>query len=333
MKQYLILLRPYGMLFLGFTPVFGAIANGEVAISHLLPLLFIGVLIHIFTFVQNDYYDVAVDRKSPFVSNRPLVTESITLKSTLIIIAGSFLLSLVLSTIFFFTVSSFVMLLVSFSCMTFYNRYSKRYAGMEYILSLGVFSCGLYGALTSSNDISPLVLVVSTIGLMQWLFSVGISANLKDVESDSKVGIKTTPIVLGVFVKKKRLILPLSFKIYALVIKGLHILIASLPFFLGYTSLYVGTFPIPGICFLGVMIILLSLSLKIISTSVIKRDTRLIYIGLQEGFALLVLSIVLMSILVDAFSALPTLLLVVLFIVWPLFWFRVLFGRRMIPLE
>jgi len=71
MKRYLKLIRPYGMLFLGFAPVFGAIANGEFSFSHLTILLVIGLLAHIFTFVQNDYYDVEIDRKSKHVSKRP----------------------------------------------------------------------------------------------------------------------------------------------------------------------------------------------------------------------------------------------------------------------
>ena len=80
MKNYLILIRPYGMLFLGFTPVFGAIANGEVNYFNLIILLIIGLLAHVFTFVQNDYYDIEIDSKSEYVSNRPLVKGNITQK-------------------------------------------------------------------------------------------------------------------------------------------------------------------------------------------------------------------------------------------------------------
>ena len=80
MKDYLILIRPYGMLFLGFTPVFGAIANGEFNFLHLTLLLIIGIFAHIFTFVQNDYYDIAIDSKSKYVSNRPLLGGIITKK-------------------------------------------------------------------------------------------------------------------------------------------------------------------------------------------------------------------------------------------------------------
>ena len=96
---------------------------------------------------------------------------------------------------------------------------------MEYILSAGVFTYGIFGALTVSNNISSLAILVSAVGFMQWLFSVGISANLKDVEFDSKLGVKTTPIVLGVHVIGKRLMIPSLFSLYAFSLKFIHILI------------------------------------------------------------------------------------------------------------
>ena len=89
------------MLFLGFTPVFGAIANGEFTQSHLIILFMIGLLAHIFTFVQNDYYDVEIDRKSKYVSNRPLATGGISQKTAFIIFASSLMLSLLLAIVFF----------------------------------------------------------------------------------------------------------------------------------------------------------------------------------------------------------------------------------------
>ena len=333
MKRYLKLIRPYGMLFLGFTPVFGAIANGEFSPSHLIILLIIGLFTHIFGFVQNDYYDVEIDSKSKYVSKRPLVIGSISQKITIVIFVSSFLLSLLLSLVFIFTFYSFVVLLLSFLCMFLYNKYSKHYFGMEYILGFGVFNCGIYGALTVSNNISFLAILISLVGFMQWLFSVGISANLKDVEFDSKQGIRTTPIMFGVHVSDKKLILPSSFSIYAFFIKFIHIIIASLPFFIGYTSIFIYNLPIPGICFIIISIILLYLTLKILSTPITKRDKMLIYAGVQEGLALLLIPIVLMSYLIENISILPTFLLISVVVIWPIFWFRLLFGKRMIPLE
>ena len=333
MKPYLKLIRPYGMLFLGFTPVFGAIANGEFKLSHLFILFIIGLLAHIFTFVQNDYFDVEVDSKSKYVSNRPLASGSISQKTVFVIFLSSFILSLVLVVIFFFSLQSFIVLLTSFLFITLYNKYSKHFFGMEYILGIGVFTYGIFGALTVSNNISYLAILISAVGFMQWLFSVGVSANLKDVEYDSKLGIRTTPMVFGVQVSDKRLLIPISFSLYAFGLKIIHILIVSLPFLLGYTSIFVYGLPIPGICFLTTSLALIYMTIKILSTPLLDRDNMLIYVGLQEGLALLLIPIALMSHLIKSITILPTFLLILLLILWPLFSFRMLFGKRMIPLE
>lgn len=333
MKSYFILIRPYGMLFLGFTPVFGAIANGEFNYSRLTILFIIGLLAHIFTFVQNDYYDIAIDSKSKYVSSRPLVRGNITQKTALVIFSTSFLLSLLIAIVFLFSYYSFIVLFFSFLFITLYNKYSKKIYGMEYILSIGVFTYGIFGALTVSNIISNLAIILSFLGFMQWLFSVGVSANLKDVEYDMKLDIKTTPTAFGVKVSDKQLIIPLLFKIYTVGIKIIHILIAALPFFLGYTSIFVYRLPIPGFCFLIISILVLYFTIKILTTSIKERDKMLIYVGIQEGLALLLLPILLMSILIDKFEVIQTFLVILLFILWPLFWFRILYGKKMIPLE
>jgi 4-hydroxybenzoate polyprenyltransferase len=321
------------MLFLGFTPVFGAIANGESDYINLTALLCIGLLAHIFTFVQNDYYDMEIDRKSEYVSNRPLVKGNITQKKAVVLFFSTFLISVFISIVFLFSLYSLVVLLFSFLLMTFYNKYSKKHFGMEYVLGMGVFTYGIFGALTFSNNISNLAIIVSFFGFMQWLFSVGISANLKDVEYDNKLGIKTTPMIFGVKSIKNDLIIPISFKIYAIGIKILHILIAVLPFYLGYTSIFAYNIPIPLFLFIIVSIILLYFTIKIIINPKKERDKMLIYAGLQEGFTLLLLPIFLLSILIDKFGGIQTLLLILIFIFWPLFWFRILFGKKMIPLE
>jgi len=333
MKNFLVLVRPYGMLFLGFTPVFGAIANGEFDFFHLTLLLVIGVLAHIFTFVQNDYYDIWVDSKSKYVSNRPLVTGGISKKKAFVIFFSSFVISILIATIFFFTIYSLSMLLISFLLMTFYNKYSKHFFGMEYILGAGVFAYGLFGALTVSNNVSFFVIIVTAAGFMQWLFSVGISANLKDVEFDTKQGIRTTPTVFGVHVVGQKLLIPSSFWVYAFGVKIVHIFIVSLLFFLGYTSIFIYGLPIPGICFLIISLSLLYLTMKILSAPIIKRDKMLIYAGLQEGFALLLIPIALTSYTAENTGIIPIILLILLFILWPLFWFRSLYGKKMIPLE
>jgi hypothetical protein len=75
------------------------------------------------------------------------------------------------------------------------------------------------------------------------------------------------------------------------------------------------------------------LTIKILTIKIKKREKMLIYAGLQEGFSLLLLPIFLLSILIENFGGIQALLLILLFIFWPLFWFRILYGKKMIPLE
>ena len=333
MKHHLTLIRPYGMLFLGFTPVFSAIVNGEFSFQHLAILYVIGILAHIFGFAQNDYFDLKIDSKSKYVAKRPIVTGKISQKTAMIIFSSSFVLSLILSIVFVFSLYSFLVLLITFFLFTLYNKYSKRFFGMEYVLGAGVFTFGIFGALTVSNNVSSFAIIISAVGFMQWLFSVGISANLKDVEFDTKQGTRTTPSVFGVKAVDKKLLIPNSFWIYAFSLKIIHILIVALPFILGYTSIFIYGLPIPGISFLIISIILLYLTFKILTTPMSKRDNMLINAGLQEGHALLLILVVLLDLFVENISILVFLWLIVLFMVWPLFWLRILYGEKMIPLE
>ena len=140
-------------------------------------------------------------------------------------------------------------------------------------------------------------------------------------------------MVFGVRASGKKLLIPASFLFYTFSIKIIHILILLLPFFLGYTSIFVYGLPIPGIFFLIISISLIYLTHKILSTPMSERDKMLIYVGLQEGLGLLLIPITLMSYLIENIALLPTLLLILLMIFWPLFWFRMLFGKKMIPLE
>ena len=321
------------MLFMGFIPVFGAIANGKFDFFHLFLLLIMGLLMHVYGFVQNDYFDITVDSKSKYVSDRPLATGRIPKRLALAIFFSSFLAILITASIFFFTVYSILMLLISFLLMTLYNKYSKRYFAMEYVLGLGVFTFGIYGALTVTDSVSFFVIIVAAVGFMQWLFSVGVSANLKDVEFDTKQGIKTTPTVFGVHVTNQKLLIPTSFWIYTFCIKAIHILLVSLMFILGFTSIFIYDFPIPGISFVITSIFLFYLTMKILSTPIIKRDSMLIFEGLQEGFSLLLMLIVLMSYITANLGIAIFFLLIILFIIWPFFWLRILYKKRMIPLE
>jgi len=333
LREYLKLVRPYGILFIGFTPVFGALCNGQFHAGPLSLLLVIGILGHIFVFVQNDYHDMEVDRHSEYVVQRPLISGTISRTQARILYLGAFFLSLTLALVFFFTPRSFLLLLLSFFLMTVYNRYSKRKPGMEYVLGAAVFLYGLFGAVTVSDDVSLLALIIAGVGFLQWVFNVGVSANLKDVEFDTKLGIRTTPVFLGVHVVSDTLKKPFIFTLYAFGIKIAHIVVAFLPFLLGESFIMINDFPLPLLCYLLLAVIMLFTTWGILTTSLSKRDTLLRYEGAHEGFALLIIPVVLMTYLIEHIGIFPTVLLIFVCIAWPLISLRILFGNTLIPLE
>jgi 4-hydroxybenzoate polyprenyltransferase len=321
------------MLFIGCSPVFGALCNGEFDVSRLSLLLIIGLLGHIFVFVQNDYYDIEIDQRSKYVVQRPLSIGVISQTQAHILFLGSFFLSTILTIIFFFSIYSFVVLLISFLLMTLYNRYSKHTPGMEYVLGTAVFMYGVFGALTVSDRVSNLAIIISCVLLLQWVFSVGVSANLKDVEFDTKLGIRTTPVVFGVYILGNQLKKPLRFIVYTYAIKGVHLLVALLPFILGYTSILFNDYPIPLLGFVVIAFFLLFTTRGILTASLKERNLMLRYEGVHEGLALLLIPFVLMSYLVAHIGVLSTFLLIVILIFWPLLCLRLIFGKNLLPLE
>jgi 4-hydroxybenzoate polyprenyltransferase len=332
-REYIKLIRPYGILFIGFTPVFGALCNGEFDVFHLCILLFIGLLGHIFVFVQNDYYDVEVDRHSKYVVQRPLTSGRISRTNARFLYLGSFFISLVLACVFFFSVRSLVVLLLSFLLMTLYNRFSKRLPLMEYVLGAAVFLYGIYGALTVSDQVSFFAIIISSVAFLQWIFSVGVSANLKDVEFDTKLGIRTTPVLFGVQAVGNQLKKPVSFLMYTYGIQLFHLIMVMLPFILGFTSLLLVGYPFPLVGVLILSCMLFAVTRGILVMPLDRRNQMLQYEGIHEGLALLLLPFVLLSYLIEHLGFFLPLLLLIVLILWPLVCLRFLYGKTLIPLE
>jgi len=201
------------------------------------------------------------------------------------------------------------------------------------VLGLSACTSGLFGALTISDNLTPLVLFIVPLSLMQFVFDVGVLANLKDVKYDARIGIKTTPIVFGVKVINDELIIPTSFILYVFFIKSIQILIAIFIFLTGYTSFFIYALPIPGILFFIFSIAVFYTLWKVISTPLLNRDKMLIYIGLNELLSYLLIPVVLMTYLVENTNIFVPILLIVGPILWLMLSLRVVFGKGMIPLE
>ena len=331
-KGYIKMVRPYNALLLPLIVVFGALCNGQFDFFPLLGLFIIGIFSYIFGVVQNDYFDLEIDKKSKYVSERSLVKGIVSQKEALFLILFSFFASVILAYLFFFTLLSFLTLLLSSFLATLYNKYSKRMPGMEYVLGTGHSILGLFGALTVSNVLSPLVIFIVLFVLMMYVFNVGVSANLKDVKYDSKQGIKTTPMILGVKAIDDELQIPARFTTYAFSIMGILIVIALMPFLTGEVSMFLYGFPIPVICFSILSALLIYTQMKLLSTPLSDRDKMVLYAGILGLLTYFLLPVVLMSYLTENINIFAPILLIVVPPLWIKFFLIVFYGKR-VPLE
>ena len=332
-KGYIQLIRPYGSFNMSLILVLSALCNGQFDYFPLLGLFIIGKFAHIFLFVQNGYFDIEIDKKSEYVSERPLAKGIVSLKGALFLFLFSFFASIILAYVLFFTILSFLTLLLSFFIFTLYNKYSKRMPGMEYVLGAGHCTFALFGALTVSDMLSPLVIFYVLFVLMMHMFGVGVLANLKDVKYDSKQGIKTTPMILGVTAIDDELRIPAVFTTYAFSIKGIQIGIALLPFLTGYVSMFLYGLPVPVICFSILSTLLIYTLWKILSTPLSGRDKMIRYSGIHQLLTYFLVPVVLMSYLVENINIFAPILLIVVQPLRSKFYLRAFFGKRRMPLE
>jgi 4-hydroxybenzoate polyprenyltransferase len=328
-KGYIKLMRPYGALDLPLLVVLSALCNGQFDFFPLLGLFIIGIFAHIFGFVQNDYFDIEIDKKSEYVSERALAKGIVSRKGALFLVLFSFFASIILAYLFFFTILSFLTLLLSSFLITLYNKYSKRMPGMEYVLAAGVCAIVLFGALTVSDVLSPLAIFIVLFVLMKY---ASVIVNLKDVKYDSKHGIKTTPILLGVTAIDDELRIPAVFTTYAFSTKGIQIGIALMPFLTGYVSMFLYGLPVPIICFSILSTLHIYTLWKILSTPLSDRDKMLRYAGILELLTYLLVPVVLMTYLVENINIFAPILLIVVPPLWIKFNLMFFFGKRM-PLE
>jgi hypothetical protein len=167
---------------------------------------------------------------------------------------------------------------------------------------------------------------------MKYVFNVGVSANLKDVKYDSKQGIKTTPIMLGVRAIDDELQIPAIFTTYAFSIKGILLGIALMPFLTGCVSMFLDSFPVPVICFSILSTLLIYTLWKILSIPLSERDKMIRYAGIHELLTYFLVPVVLMSYLVENINIFAPILLIVVPPLWIKISLIAFFGKK-VPQE
>ena len=240
-REYLKLSRSFNAVLTGVSPVMGAIAMEQYNIVTLFLLFLVGFLGHTFGFVFNDIIDYKIDKSSEEISDRPLISGTISIKKAWIFAIASMIVAFIIALYIAIINQNFfpvLILAVSAFFIALYDLISKKYPFMDVFVSFGVFFLILYGAcygktsVKSIYDISKLAWTVCVLGSIQVLFMQTVAGGMKDIENDFMKGAKTSAIKMGVRITDGTLKVSLRFKAFAYIVQMADMIIVFLPFFI-----------------------------------------------------------------------------------------------------
>lgn len=301
-REYLKLSRSFNAVLTGVSPIMGAIAMGQNNIFTLFMLFLIGFFGHTYGFVLNDIIDYNIDKTSKEISDRPLVSGTISIRKAWIYAIFSMIISFIIAFYLALTTSIYypiIVLSLSAVFVTIYDLISKKIPGMDIILTTSIFFLILYGASSFAKDIfnvTKLALIVCILGSIQVLFMNAIAAGMKDIENDYRQGARTLAIKMGVRIIDGELIVPVTFKSLAYGIQLVDIILVFLPFFIVWnvTNLSIFQYIQWGIIII-IGIILFVLSSKLLNMKYFDRKKARGYIGSHYMINFTIVPIMLMT--------------------------------------
>ena len=294
-REYLKLARSFNAVLTGISPVMGAIAMQQYNILILLILFLIGFFGHTFGFVFNDIIDYKIDKTSKEISDRPLISGTISLKNAWIFALFCILLAFFIAAGLSYISSNYfplIILAASASFIILYDLISKKLPFMDILVALGIFFFILYGASTQVQQLSDITLLawfVCILGSIQVLFMQIVAGGLKDIENDYQSGANTAAVKLGVRVKNKRLHSSKSFQLLAFTIQIIDIILIFTPFFIidiFTESLFLAMFQLLTLAVISGMMLFLSHQLMNMGTFNRKKARTFIGSHYMINFAL-----------------------------------------------
>jgi 4-hydroxybenzoate polyprenyltransferase len=311
-KEYAKLARSFNMALTGMSPVFGALAMEQYDPLTLLALFFLGCGAHIFGFVLNDYIDIKVDKHTDELSERPLVSGTITPGKALAFALFGLVVMLGLGLLLTWPgVQPFLILLLAAGSSTVYNLISKRAPGMDLFVALAVGLLTIFGSSTVSMSFTPLAIDIALLALFQVLFMNIVANGLKDIDHDFLAGGRNLAIATGCKVierpgvrakaKKPRsrgkralhasleLVIPAGFKTLAHTIEVIFIVLVLAPFVMTiglFESFSMYSVQFIVVVFLGAAMLAISTKLMGMRTFVRSRMRKLIGLHYSINFSL-----------------------------------------------
>jgi 4-hydroxybenzoate polyprenyltransferase len=309
------------------TGVFGAILlmpRDGINYGHLLTVFVIGLLYHFYGFVLNEYADVEIDRFATELSVKPLIAGTIKKDHALFAAISAILVAICLAIVVFRNNYATMAFLVAVALGAIYDLRGKRFFGADLVLGGSIFAFTLFGALTVSLTLTPVVYLVAFLFFIQLSFQTGVTGGIKDIPHDRLAGAKTSPVFLGCKVIGKRLIITRDFKVYVIGTKTIHTFAIVLPFLVDWFEFYNPMFI--QIIILSLLVILMwGASIKVISETEFRREKLMRILGGHEVITYPIVAILIMGIVGPAIA----LFLLLFPIMWYAGFLYIIYGRLM----
>ena len=288
-KAYLRLIRIHTIIATALTPSLGAFAIYSVLkdklipddiIQIFIPLFLVGIIIHIFGEILNDYMDYDIDKANIELSDKPLVSGDVSKRSALIGLILCFVFLIIVIIFSNFNILSLILFIIGATTGIIYQLISKKWLHSAVLIASYVFFIILFGAAYAGAydnilSIPPLVYILSILGFFQLWINTAILGHLKDIKNDSEYGVKTLPMVFGVKVegegKTPKLIIPMGFRTFVIFIQIINLIVAFLPIIF-YNKFYDGS----------VNLFLLSFSLIVLSIIILVSMIKTMWFKLFE---------------------------------------------------
>lgn len=330
--EYLKLFRLQTGATTALAPVIGylvlaAQTGYAIIFSEILLLYVIGILMHIFVFVLNEYIDVDVDRLSADLAGKPLVKGTISTSAALGLAFAAMIIAYILALLFFFNPWPIIMLTLAFEFGAIYDIFGKRFAGSDFTLALWIFFFCIFGASVVSHRYTGILYLVAGLGFFQILFNNAVEGGIKDSDHDATAGAHTLAHTLGVRVKNRKLIIPGPFKVVSYAIK------------LGYVSIVVILVYFSLIKFRGIfdyfhfivivllLIIILTTLHKFLNETTFRRDKLKRIFSIHEIATFYLSALILLQLI----GLVPVLGLLILPLGWYIILNIILYGKPLEP--
>jgi 4-hydroxybenzoate polyprenyltransferase len=323
LREYFKLARVHSAVLTGLAPVLGALAVGMFDLYVLIIIFAIGFCTHIFGFVFNEYMDVDIDRGSDLLKDKPLVKGSISTGSAIIfaisgIIIGYFLIGYLAW--FHHPVGIFGWLFFSIAWISIgvYDITSKSACCADFALAAWTGTLCLFGGFAVSNEPPLLLYIIAGLAFFQLVIQ-NILAGLKDLIQDQKAYGTTTPLRMGVRLKKKSLIIPSGFQVNIYGFKFVHLILVFIPFMFHWLS--------ANIVQLFIIILLLNANFIIViwifNSNKFNRNNLMRAIGLHEILSYSIVPVMYFGI-IDVMSVI---FLIIFPIIWLIIFLKIIYGR------